>query len=72
MAGATVNTALVRRGYAAFNRGDLATLTELFAEDAVWHCGGRGASPERSGAATPASARSPRLPAARSGRNSAT
>jgi hypothetical protein len=33
---------LVRRGYAAFSTGDMATLTELFAEDAVWHSAGSG------------------------------
>jgi hypothetical protein len=34
------NAALVRRGYEAFSAGDMATLTELFAEDAVWHLAG--------------------------------
>jgi len=28
---------LARRGYEAFAKGDLATLTELLAKDAVWH-----------------------------------
>lgn len=41
--GATENAELVRRGYEAFNAGDLATLGELFAEDAVWYAGGSGA-----------------------------
>ena len=31
---------LVRRGYAAFSAGDMATLTEVFADDAVWHVPG--------------------------------
>jgi len=31
------NAALIRTGYQAFNTGDLATLTELFAEDVVEH-----------------------------------
>jgi uncharacterized protein len=40
--GATENAELVRRGYEAFNAGDLATLGELFAEDAVWYAAGSG------------------------------
>src|SRR5581483_9097493 len=32
--------ASIRRGYDAFNRGDLATLSEVIAEDAVWHPAG--------------------------------
>ncbi|GAA4036637.1 nuclear transport factor 2 family protein [Arthrobacter methylotrophus] len=40
--GATENAELVRRGYEAFNAGDLATLSELFAEDAVWYAAGNG------------------------------
>jgi len=39
--GADENAAIVRRGYEAFNSGDLATLTELFDVDAVWHTPGR-------------------------------
>jgi len=35
------NEDLVRRGYAAFGTGDFATLRELFADDLVWHVGGR-------------------------------
>jgi uncharacterized protein len=31
-----------RRGYAAFGSGDLATLSELIADDAVWHARGVG------------------------------
>ena len=40
--GAKENADLVRRGYAAFSAGDMATLTEVFAEDAVWHVPGDG------------------------------
>jgi len=40
--GAAENAELVRRGYEAFNAGDLETLGELFAEDAVWHAAGSG------------------------------
>ncbi len=36
----TENVELVRRGYEAFNAGDMETLTEIFAEDAVWHVAG--------------------------------
>jgi ketosteroid isomerase-like protein len=35
------NEDLVRRGFAAFGTGDIATLRELFADDLVWHVGGR-------------------------------
>ena len=35
------NAAIVRRGYAAFNSGDVNTLSELFDENAVWHAPGR-------------------------------
>ena len=31
------NIEIVRKGYEAFSNGDMATLTELFAENAVWH-----------------------------------
>lgn len=31
------NAVLMRRGYDAFNSGDLDTLTEIFAENAAWH-----------------------------------
>jgi ketosteroid isomerase-like protein len=34
------NVALVRKGYEAFAKGDIATLTELFAENVVWHVPG--------------------------------
>ena len=40
--GAAENAELVRRGYEAFNSGDMATLSELFAEDAVWYAAGSG------------------------------
>jgi hypothetical protein len=40
--GAQENIELVRKGYAAFSTGDMATLTGLFAEDAVWHTAGSG------------------------------
>lgn len=31
---------VVRRGYEAFNAGDMATLHEIFSDDAVWHVAG--------------------------------
>jgi len=34
------NAALLRRGYVAFASGDMATLTELFSKDVVWHLAG--------------------------------
>lgn len=37
----TDNAELVRRGYAAFNAADIATLTELMDENASWHTPGR-------------------------------
>jgi hypothetical protein len=40
--GAAENAEVVRRGYEAFNAGDLAALSDLFAEDAVWYAAGRG------------------------------
>ncbi|GIU56346.1 nuclear transport factor 2 family protein [Arthrobacter sp. NicSoilC12] len=40
--GTEENVELVRRGYTAFNAGDMATLSDLFAEDAVWHVAGSG------------------------------
>jgi hypothetical protein len=40
--GAEENAAIVRRGYEAFNTGDMGTLTELFDESASWHTPGRG------------------------------
>ena len=35
------NAAIVRRGYAALNRGDLTTLAELFGANVAWHTPGR-------------------------------
>ena len=35
------NEDIVRRGFAAFGTGDIATLRELLADDTVWHVGGR-------------------------------
>src|SRR6476619_2191213 len=40
--GTADNVELVRRGYTAFNAGDMATLSDLFAEDAVWYVAGSG------------------------------
>ena len=40
--GAQENVELVRGGFAAFSTGDMATLTALFAENAVWHTAGTG------------------------------
>ncbi len=31
------NATLLRNGYEAFGKGDMATLTDLFSEDIVWH-----------------------------------
>ena len=36
------NVEQARRGYAAFGSGDLATLSELIADNAVWHAQGVG------------------------------
>ncbi len=35
------NVARIRAGYAAFSSGDFAALNDLFADDIVWHVGGR-------------------------------
>lgn len=35
------NVARITDGYAAFAKGDLAALNDLFAEDILWHVGGR-------------------------------
>jgi uncharacterized protein len=35
------NVARIRDGYAAFAKGDFVALNDLFAEDVVWHVGGR-------------------------------
>jgi uncharacterized protein len=40
--GAAENVEIVRRGYEAFNSGDMETLTEIFDESASWHTPGRG------------------------------
>ena len=40
--GSQEDVQLVRRGYDAFGAGDMATLSELFNDDAVWHVGGSG------------------------------
>ncbi|HEX3245605.1 MAG TPA: nuclear transport factor 2 family protein [Chloroflexota bacterium] len=42
MATAQGNAATVRRGYELFNSGNLDELGQIFAEDVVWHAGGRG------------------------------
>ena len=34
------NIAILRRGYDAFATGDVGTVSELIAPDAVWHVGG--------------------------------
>jgi uncharacterized protein len=40
--GAKENVEVVRRGYEAFQRGDLAAFDELLSEGCVWHVPGRG------------------------------
>jgi ketosteroid isomerase-like protein len=35
------NVARIRDGYAAFSKGDFAALNDFFAEDILWHVGGR-------------------------------
>ena len=35
--GAADNAARIRRGYDAFNQGEVEVLVDLFAEDIVWH-----------------------------------
>lgn len=37
----TENAQIMKRAYQAFSSGDLATLKELIAEDAVWHVPGK-------------------------------
>ena len=39
--GAADNASRIRKGYAAFNAGDVPTLVDLFAEDVVWHFPGQ-------------------------------
>lgn len=41
MGKAEENAEVVRRGYAAFNAGDIRALTEIFHESASWHTPGR-------------------------------
>lgn len=41
MSEAARNAEMVRRGYAAFNAGDLKTLGEIFQDNAVWHTPGK-------------------------------
>jgi ketosteroid isomerase-like protein len=36
------NVALLRKGYDAFAKGDMATINDLFADDIVWHVPGTG------------------------------
>jgi hypothetical protein len=40
--GTAENVDLVRQGYTAFNSGDMASLSDMFAEDAVWYAAGSG------------------------------
>ena len=40
--GAKESADLVRRGYEAFQKGDLAAFDDLLADDCVWHVPGRG------------------------------
>jgi ketosteroid isomerase-like protein len=39
---AKANADLIRRGYAAFTRGDIAAVLAILAEDVLWHVPGRG------------------------------
>ena len=39
---AKANADLIRRGYAAFARGDIAAVLAILAEDVLWHVPGRG------------------------------
>jgi uncharacterized protein len=39
------NATLIRKGYAAFATGDMATLDALFANDVVWTVAGQGPMP---------------------------
>ena len=36
------NAALLRKGHEAFAKGDMATLTEVIAQDTLWHVAGKG------------------------------
>jgi ketosteroid isomerase-like protein len=42
LAGRDDNAAVIRRGYELFNTGDMEGLAQIFADDVVWHVGGRG------------------------------
>jgi ketosteroid isomerase-like protein len=42
MASAEENVVTIRRGYELFNSGNLPELEGIFAENAIWHIGGRG------------------------------
>jgi ketosteroid isomerase-like protein len=42
MASAGENAGTIRRGYELFNSGNLEELGTIFADDVVWHVGGRG------------------------------
>lgn len=39
------NAQLIRRGYEAFSKGDIATLSEVFAKDILWHEAGSATTP---------------------------
>lgn len=39
---AETNARLIKSGYEAFGRGDLETVSKIFAEDIFWHVPGRG------------------------------
>ena len=43
MGSAADDVEVIRRGFAAFIAGDMATLNELFTEDEAWHVPGSGA-----------------------------
>lgn len=43
------NADVIRRGYAAFNAADLATLNELFHDDSSWHTPGNSIGGNRKG-----------------------
>ena len=53
MSQAEQNADVVRRGYAAFNSGDMKTLLGLFDEHASWHTPGEAVSPATTLDATP-------------------
>ena len=63
--GARENAALIRRGYAAFSAGDMATLTELFADDIVGTWSVAEGNREQSTAGMPSSRTSGMEPAPR-------